>query len=742
MQNENFLKFRSKGGLRCAALIKLIAVSLILQTVLPTSISAALRNLPNRTRVSAVARSLKIAAKEVPSFLVSPTLISASPEATNGVVSVINGTSEEWSVSNSIPWITVNIVVPRSETNGTLTYSISPNTSCINRSGVFYVKTQAVTVNQAGVSASYALSSSAASFTTNGGSSSVSLTANCLWSVQNDAGWITITSAPNGSDNATITYSVAANGSNSSRSGSIKVYNGNSVLQKTLTVSQSGVPLTHSLNYTNALFTSDSGESNVVLTASAPWTAQTDVTWLTAVSPLSGNGNATITYKLSANSGSTARTGTLKILDSNSVVKQTLFIGQSSAAISYSLSSTNANFTSNGGSSNVQLTAGSSWTVQADVSWITGISPSSGVGDASIGYSVAANTSCGSRTGSIKILDGNLVVQKRLTVSQAGISGNFTTSYSYLLFPVNGGRISVGLTARCGWTAVSDVPWINNLAPSSGNTNATISYTVDQNTTTNARQGYIRILDSDSVVQQIVRVAQTGVAPTYFLNPTDSSFPASGGNSNATLTANSTWSAKSDVSWITGISPASGATNAVIQYTVQANTNSASRSGTITIYDGSLVAQQTLSIFQAGAASGLASRSSATSSSPTTLSDSRTTATSPDGSVFTAGSLSGLIYIGKATSDGEVLWMKWFEGTSGSVTGLSLDNSGNIYVAGEISGTIDFGGGALSSTNTGEVFIASLSADGAYLWSKLFGDFSTEQENSSAALNYLAQLPK
>jgi WD40 repeat protein len=177
----------------------------------------------------------------------------------------------------------------------------------------------------------------------------------------------------------------------------------------------------------------------------------------------------------------------------------------------------------------------------------------------------------------------------------------------------------------------------------------------------------------------------------------------------------------------------------VIQYTVLANTNTSSRSGTITIYDGSSLAQQTLSISQAGAASGLASRS-ATESSPTTLSDSRTTTTAPDGSVFTAGSLSGSVYLGKATKDGEVLWMKWFEGTSGSVTALSLDNSGNVYVAGQLSGSIDFGGGALSSSNEANVFISTFSADGKFLWSNLFGDFATEDENSAAALNYLAQL--
>lgn len=635
-------------GNRLPNFLKRVIFSLVISSILIPSIGfAALRNAKKSASSSKVARSVKAAPKN--SFSVSPTSITVPPGATNGVINVVTKNVADLKVSNLVPWIKVTSPSTRAFRSGErrLNYSITPNTSCTNRTGVFFVKDQAVTITQIGMAANYDISLHHASFSTTGGEGSVLLTANCLWTVVTDSPWITVTSPATGSDNSTITYTVSAHG------------------------------------------------------------------------------------------GDSARAGTIKILDGNSVVKRMLTIGQNgNASPSYSLNATEAEFTFYGGSTVVELTANAAWSVQSDAAWITGISPANGVSDATIKYSVEPNSSCMSRNGTIKILDAKSVVQQTLLVTQTAVAGGYTLSSSYLLFPSSGGRISVGLSARCDWTVQTDADWISNIVPSSGSTNATIFYTVAENTLVDGRQGYIRVLDGNSVVRQTLRIVQTGVQPTYWLNPTSSGFPASGGSSNVTLTANSSWIAQADVDWITNITSGNGSTNAVVQYTVAANTNAASRVGNIQILDGTFAVRETLSIIQSGATGSMAASSSTSFNWINSDADGKAVATDDDGSVVIAASIEGNLYVEKTAADGTARWAKAFGGDGQNfVQSIALDG-GNVLLVGSFSTRINFGTTPeheLAANGETEIFLTKLSGDdGGYLWANRLGDFSNDEANAVA----------
>jgi len=53
--------------------------------------------------------------------------------------------------------------------------------------------------------------------------------------------------------------------------------------------------------------------------------------------------------------------------------------------------------------------------------------------------------------------------------------------------------------------------------------------------------------------------------------------------------------------------------------------------------------------------------------------------------------------------------------------GVAADPAGNILVTGSMAGTIDFGGGPLTSAGSSDVFLAKYSAGGAVLWTKHLG---------------------
>jgi hypothetical protein len=70
-----------------------------------------------------------------------------------------------------------------------------------------------------------------------------------------------------------------------------------------------------------------------------------------------------------------------------------------------------------------------------------------------------------------------------------------------------------------------------------------------------------------------------------------------------------------------------------------------------------------------------------------------------------------------------VLWSKRFgDGNAQYVTDVAVDATGNIFVVGTFLGTLDFGvGGALTTADDYDAFLAKLDADGNPLWSIRFG---------------------
>lgn len=128
-----------------------------------------------------------------------------------------------WTASENLSWI--SITSGGSSGNGTVSYSVSANTSTGSRSGTITIAGKTFTVTQAGVPCSYSISPASQSFTSSGGTGSVSVTAasGCSWTTAESLSWITITSGSSGSGNGTVSYSVSANTSTSSRSGTITI---------------------------------------------------------------------------------------------------------------------------------------------------------------------------------------------------------------------------------------------------------------------------------------------------------------------------------------------------------------------------------------------------------------------------------------------------------------------------------------------------------------------------------------
>ena len=115
-------------------------------------------------------------------------------------------------------------------------------------------------------------------------------------------------------------------------------------------------------------------------------TATSNASWITVTAGASGTGSGTVSLSVAANALGTARTGLV------TVGGKTFSVLQAAAACSYTLSATSALAAAAGSSSTVGVTAttGCTWTASSNVAWITLTAGTSGTGNGTVGYTVAA----------------------------------------------------------------------------------------------------------------------------------------------------------------------------------------------------------------------------------------------------------------------------------------------------------------------------------------------------------------
>jgi hypothetical protein len=81
------------------------------------------------------------------------------------------------------------------------------------------------------------------------------------------------------------------------------------------------------------------------------------------------------------------------------------------------------------------------------------------------------------------------------------------------------------------------------------------------------------------------------------------------------------------------------------------------------------------------------------------------------------------IFVARVRSDGSIAWSrKYGDATTKPFTSMSVDPAGSLIAAGEFSGTVDFGGGVLTSPiDDTDGYVVSIDAAGQYRWHVQFG---------------------
>jgi len=499
----------------------------------------------------------------------------------SGSVTVTAGQDCVWTASSTVTWIAVTGGTPATG-NGLVSYSVQPNTGAA-RSGTISIAGKTFTVNQA-VACTYQLNPSSTVIAGGGSSESLGVVApaGCAWTATTGESWITFPGATTGSGNGSVSFTVAANSWTGSRAGVITVGG------QTVTITQL-VTCEYQLNPTSVpspiAAAGGAGSFNVIAKSECGWSASAGASWITLSGATTGNGNGPVSFSVAANTSSSTRSGVI------TVQGQTFTVNQAAATpCTYQLNPTSvpSPIAAAGGSGSFNVIApnGCAWTAtkEASLSWITFPGATTGSGNGSVSFSVAANTSSSTRSGVITVQGQTFTVNQAAAAPSCSYQLNPTSVPSPIAAAGGSGSFNVIAPSGCAWTATKEASlgWITFPGATTGSGNGSVSFSVAANTSSSPRSGVITVQGQTFTVNQAAAPATC----TYSLSPSSANVNRNGNPApsfTVTTGASCSWTAVSNAPWIT-VSPSGIRTGGgTVTLTVSMNPTTTPRSGTVTV---------------------------------------------------------------------------------------------------------------------------------------------------------------
>jgi hypothetical protein len=509
-------------------------------------------------------------------------------------ISVVAGPSCAWTASSNASWIVVSSGASGSG-NGSVTITASPNTG-LARSGTVIIAGIIYTLSQTAAGAppppecTFTLSATSQSIGASGGPLSVTVTtsSDCEWTATSQVGWITVTNGASGTGNGTVQLTVAANAGASPRSGTV------AIAGAIFTVNQAagGSTCSYGLSAASQSVGAAAGTGTVGVTTAAgcAWTATSNDSWLTITSGASGTGNGTVQFSFADNSDPAARTGTLTIAGQTFTINQ----AGTTSSCTFNVAPTTISVPADASTSSadVTTTASCAWTAASNVSWITLTGATSGSGNATVPFAIAANTDTSPRSGTLTIAG------QTVTVNQAAATASCTFTVAPLTIPAaadaSSTSVAVTTTSTCAWNATSNAAWITLTGSTSGTGNGTVDLGIAANPDPTPRSGTVTVAGQTVTVNQDAAAAPTC---TFTLSKTSLAPKADASDQSIGVTASDSscaWTASSDRLWMTITSGSTGTGNGTVNVHIDANPDTTARTGALTI------AGQTVTVTQKG----------------------------------------------------------------------------------------------------------------------------------------------
>lgn len=474
-------------------------------------------------------------------------------------------TAVPWTAAESLPWLAISPASGPGNDVITVTVAANPDTS--PRLGTIDIAGITHTLTQAAAPPFTTLTPTSQSIDASGQSYFITVESNTDWTVSESLPWASVSPLA-GTGNDTLTVTVSTHLVTSPRSGEITVGGQTHALTQ-----QGAAPFTQ-LSPVARTVSPAAQSYPVTVTSNTAWSVVESLPWASA-NPTSGSGGGTVTITVLENPDTTERSGPLTIGGVEHLLTQ------QAAPASVVIDPAARTVSTAAQSYQIDVVSNTDWTVTESLPWAS-VSPTSGTGDATLTVTVTENTAVDPRQGPIDI--GG----ESHSLTQEGVPPVTTIDPETKAIDATAQSYDIAVSSNTDWTVVESLPWAS-AAPLSGTGNGSVTITVLENPSTDARGGDL------TIGGQTHTLSQAGAPPQTTIDPDEKTIDADAQVYEIAVISNTDWSVSESLDFASA-TPGSGNGNGTVTITVLENPTATGRGGPITI------GGQTHQLTQAGAA--------------------------------------------------------------------------------------------------------------------------------------------
>ena len=406
----------------------------------------------------------------------------------------------------------------------------------------------------------------------------LSFSTNVAWSATVSADWLTISPSSGEAGKNSVKVEVEENRTGQPRSATITISDKESTRKVSVTVRQEALKASLTVSPESLEFSANKGEEMLNVTSNTDWVITKDAEWITLDSD-KGKGLATIAAGVTENTSLTSRTGSITVSTSDGGIKKTVSVRQSGAAVVFSIDRNEFNVAAVGESFSVKVTHNIGYKINSQPEWVkqTGMVPSGNTDTYT--FNAEANTSTEAREGVIVFCnDNNECVP--VTVKQVGANATLSVSPAELTFTAKAEAKSLDITSNTAWTAASGASWAK-INAASGNGNAQIAVTAEENTTITQRSATVTIKTADGKATATVKVTQSAANVIFSVDRNEFNVAAAGESFSVKVTHNIGYKINSMPDWVKQTNKTTSGNTDTFTFKAEANTSTTAREGVI-----------------------------------------------------------------------------------------------------------------------------------------------------------------
>jgi len=343
-------------------------------------------------------------------------------------------------------------------------------------------------------------------------------------------------------------------------------------------------PVEVSFGVQSQTIAAEGGTYTVELKSNGDWNIGTTTEWL-AVSPTSGNGDATLTLVAQPNATQEVRSAEIQATTKDNTASMTVtqeFVPNTHPEGHYlTITPTEVEMPYMGGNTTIDLECDEEWMADASINWVR-LDRTVGNGNEQLTLTVMENTLFTSRQAEIKFVSAS-DCSVILVVNQEGAPDPHYLEVNprELTFLKEGGSDQFTVETDEDWQVACDCNWVT-LSTEGGTGNGTVMVTVEPNDIYVARQARVKV-SSRNLDKTVFVTQEPGENPYMATVDPDYIYIDSpyGGVRSITITSNCEWTIEVP-SWIT-LQTTAGSNNATLEFIVGYNNLFTTRTDSILV---------------------------------------------------------------------------------------------------------------------------------------------------------------